>query len=72
MTRINTNVSALIAQNSLNRSNIDLQTSLQRLSTGLKINRARRWLHQQLVEVCAGGVHQTLPWTECTCIDTLR
>ncbi len=39
MTRINTNVSALIAQNNLQRANSDLSTSLQRLSTGLKINR---------------------------------
>ena len=39
MTRINTNVSALIAQNNLNRTNGDLATRLQRLSTGLKINR---------------------------------
>lgn len=39
MSRINTNVSALIAQNNLARSNTDLKTSLQRLSTGLKINR---------------------------------
>ena len=39
MSRINTNVSALIAQNTLARSNSDLQTSLQRLSTGLQINR---------------------------------
>jgi len=39
MTRINTNVSALIAQNNLNRTNADLATRLQRLSTGVKINR---------------------------------
>jgi len=39
MTRINTNVSSLIAQNNLNRTNADLATRLQRLSTGLKINR---------------------------------
>jgi len=39
MTRINTNVSAVIAQSNLARSNADLATSLQRLSTGLKINR---------------------------------
>jgi flagellin len=39
MSRINTNVSALIAQNNLRRTNDDLATSLQRLSTGLKINR---------------------------------
>lgn len=39
MTRINTNVSALIAQNNLSRSNADLAVRLQRLSTGLKINR---------------------------------
>lgn len=39
MSRINTNVSALVSQNSLARSNADLQTTLERLSTGLKINR---------------------------------
>ena len=39
MSRINTNVSALVAQNNLQRSNSDLRTSLQRLSTGLRINR---------------------------------
>lgn len=38
MTRINTNVSSLTAQNRLNRTNNDLQTSLTRLSTGLRIN----------------------------------
>ena len=38
MSRINTNVSALSAQNSLGRSNADLQKSLTRLSTGLRIN----------------------------------
>src|SRR5882757_10334731 len=37
-TRINTNVSSLIAQNTLSRSNADLQQSLTRLSTGLRIN----------------------------------
>ena len=39
MTRINTNVSSLIAQNNLARSNEDLAVRLQRLSTGLRINR---------------------------------
>ncbi len=39
MTRINTNVSAMVARNNLNRTNNDLNTSLERLSTGLKINR---------------------------------
>ena len=39
MSRINTNVTSLIAQNNLHRSNNDLSTSLQRLSTGLRINR---------------------------------
>ena len=39
MSRINTNVSSLIAQNNLARTNSDLSTSLQRLSTGYKINR---------------------------------
>ncbi len=38
MSRINTNVSSLNAQNRLNRTNLDLQTSLTRLSTGLRIN----------------------------------
>jgi len=35
---INTNVSSLIAQQSLSKANNSLATSLQRLSTGLKIN----------------------------------
>jgi flagellin len=38
MGRINTNVSSLIAQTSLAKNNANLNTSLQRLSTGLKIN----------------------------------
>lgn len=39
MARINTNVPSLIAQNNLARSNVDLSTRLQRLATGLRINR---------------------------------
>jgi flagellin len=38
MSRINTNVSSLIAQQSLASNNAALSTSLQRLSTGLRIN----------------------------------
>src|ERR1700739_425917 len=38
MTRINTNVGSLIAQTALSRSHSQLQTSLTRLSTGLRIN----------------------------------
>jgi flagellin-like hook-associated protein FlgL len=38
MTRVNTNVSSLTAQNRLNKTNVDLQTALTRLSTGLRIN----------------------------------
>lgn len=38
MTRINTNVSSLIAQGRLQRSNNDLTQALTRLSTGLRIN----------------------------------
>jgi hypothetical protein len=38
MSAINTNVSSLIAQNALRQNNAALQTSLTRLSTGLKIN----------------------------------
>lgn len=39
MSRINTNVGALIAQVQLQRSQRDLSSTLQRLSTGLRINR---------------------------------
>ncbi len=38
MSRINTNVSSLIAVNNLNKNNASLQTSLERLSTGYRIN----------------------------------
>src|SRR5215468_5698563 len=38
MSRINTNVSSLIAQRILTKNNKDLNTSLERLSTGLRIN----------------------------------
>lgn len=38
MSRINTNISSLVAQNTLRRSNEALSTSLLRLSTGLRIN----------------------------------
>jgi flagellin len=38
MTRINTNVSSLTAQNTLARTNVSLQQALTRLSTGLRIN----------------------------------
>lgn len=38
MTRINTNVNSLVAQSRLARTQVDLQTSLTRLSTGLRIN----------------------------------
>ena len=39
MSRINTNVSSLLAQRSLGQTNKALNTSLERLSTGLRINR---------------------------------
>ena len=39
MARINTNVSSLISQHNLQKSSADLQVRLQRLSTGLRINR---------------------------------
>ncbi len=39
MARINTNIPSLIAQHNLQRSNEDLQVRLERLSTGLRINR---------------------------------
>ena len=37
--RINTNIAALVAQGSLNKTQTGLQTSIERLSTGLRINR---------------------------------
>jgi flagellin len=39
MSRINTNVSSIVARNNLAKSNTELAASLKRLSTGLKINR---------------------------------
>src|SRR5919112_6164068 len=39
MSKINTNVSSLIAQRVLKKNNSALNTSLERLSTGLKINK---------------------------------
>jgi flagellin len=39
MARINTNVPSLVAQSHLNRANDDLAVRLERLSTGLRINR---------------------------------
>ncbi|MFO0829910.1 MAG: flagellin [Phycisphaerales bacterium] len=39
MSRINQNISSLIAQRTLGNQNRGLQTSLQRLSTGLRVNR---------------------------------
>jgi flagellin len=39
MARINSNIPSLIARSNLNRANDELQTRLQRLSTGLRINR---------------------------------
>ena len=41
MGRINTNVPSLIAQSNLTRSNEDLQLRLERLSTGLRLNRGK-------------------------------
>jgi flagellin len=38
---INTNVSALFAGAALNTSNLALQTAMQRLSSGLRINSAK-------------------------------
>lgn len=41
MTRINTNVPSLIAQRNLGLNNVKLDTALERLSTGLRINRGK-------------------------------
>lgn len=41
MSRINTNVSSLIAQRVLGQNNFNLNQSLQRLSTGIRINRGK-------------------------------
>ena len=40
MSRINTNVSSLFAQNTLARTNDQLNTAMSRLSSGLRINSA--------------------------------
>src|SRR3954463_15680668 len=42
MTRINTNVSSLVAQKTLARSHADLQTALNRLSTGFRVNTGKK------------------------------
>jgi flagellin len=39
MARINTNIASLVSQSNLSRTSADLVTRLQRLSTGLRINR---------------------------------
>ncbi len=41
MSRINTNISSLIAQRVLTQNNFSLTSSLERLSTGLRINRGK-------------------------------
>lgn len=41
MSRINTNVSSLVAQRTLGQNNAGLNNSLERLSTGLRINRGK-------------------------------
>lgn len=41
MSRINTNVQSLIAQRLLSNNNLTLNQSLERLSTGLRINRGK-------------------------------
>ena len=41
MSRINTNVSSLVAQRVLGQNNFGLNNSLERLSTGLRINRGK-------------------------------
>ncbi|MGP1346420.1 MAG: flagellin N-terminal helical domain-containing protein [Phycisphaerales bacterium] len=41
MTRINTNVPSMIAQRVLGQNSMDLNTALNRLSTGLRINRGK-------------------------------
>ncbi len=38
---INTNVSSLVTQSSLNKSSTGLATAIQRLSSGLRIKRAK-------------------------------
>ena len=41
MVSINTNISSLIVQNSLNKATNGLNTALERLSTGFRINHAK-------------------------------
>ena len=41
MSRINTNTVSLLAQRTLSQQNASLNTTLERLSTGLRINRGK-------------------------------
>ena len=40
MLNINTNITSLIAQNNLTKANSFVKTSIERLSTGFRVNRA--------------------------------
>lgn len=41
MSRINTNIQSMVAQRVLGQNNFGLSNALQRLSTGLRINRGK-------------------------------
>ena len=64
MTRINTNVPALIAVNDLARNNADLSATLRRLSSGLKINKAgddpSGLIISELLRGQIGALHQAV------------
>lgn len=64
MTRINTNVPALIAVNDLSRNNTDLSETLRRLSSGLKINKAgddpAGLIISELLRGQIGALHQAV------------
>nr|MCU0689375.1 flagellin [Phycisphaerales bacterium] len=68
MSRINSNIPALIARSNLTKANSDLETRLQRLSTGLRINRgaddpAGLIISQRLGSEI-GGLNQAIKNTE--------
>ena len=66
MSRINQNISSMVAQRTLGSQNMSLNKSLQRLSTGLRINRGAAdpagLMNQVAAETGGSVVDTTGPW----------
>ncbi len=64
MARINTNVPAIVAQRTLQRTHRDLQISLERLSSGLRINRGADdpagLINSELLRAEIAGAHKAV------------